>query len=79
MHIFWPNMIGGLALVLAGMMVVIYRGPLTRASVKGQTSLFGKAVGRFSERRTSPAWTGVAGVLGMLAGVVSIVFAFFRH
>jgi len=79
MHIFWPNMIGGLVLVLVGVLIIIYRGPITRASVKGQTSFFGKSVGRAMDRGTSPAWTGVAGVVGILAGVASIIFAFFRH
>lgn len=79
MHIFWPNLIVGLVMVAGGVLVLIYRGPITRASVKGQTSVFGRTVGQVSERRTSPRWTGVAGAVITAGGLLSIAFAFLRH
>jgi len=79
MHVFWPNLIVGLVMVVGGVLVIVYRAPVTRASVRGQTSVFGKAVGRVSERKTSPRWTGVAGAVIVVGGVASILFAFFRH
>lgn len=79
MHIFWPNLIVGLLMLFGGVLAVIYRRTITRASVKGQTSVFGKAVGRVLQRRTSPGWTGVAGAVIISGGLISIVFGFLRH
>jgi hypothetical protein len=67
-----PNLIFGPLAVLAGVVIVVFRDCLYRATVRGQEQFLGKSGSAALSRLQSAFWVGAAGVGVVLMGVAMI-------
>lgn len=73
-----PNLIFGLVALVAGAIVVKLRERIYRATTREEKRFFSRGFGELLGRLQSPFWVGVAGVFGVLMGVVMIGYSVSR-
>lgn len=71
--VIFPDLIVGLFVVGAGILIVRHRVGLNRHMFKTQQSMFGSRAARFSAGRQTPFMMGVVGVLTVLLGATMVV------
>lgn len=73
-----PNLIAGLIGLLMGSLILVRRESIYKSTVRREKRWLGQSFSEFLERAQSPFWVGVAGVGGVIMGIVAISYAVWR-
>lgn len=69
-----PQVIGGLLLIVAGTLLIVFRNPLARANRDAQRAAFGR-LAKYSSQNSTPGNTMFVGIFAILLGAGVILFA----
>ncbi|GAB3584009.1 hypothetical protein GCM10027406_29660 [Leifsonia lichenia] len=68
-----PSLIVGPIAIVIGILVFVFRKPIRDSTVDSEGAALGKRAGERLGRLQTSAWVGVAGLGGVLVGVVMVV------
>ncbi len=70
-----PNLVVGLVLIVAGILIAVFRVKVRNWSVRGQSAIIGQKRSEAAAKLQTPFWIGVVGVGAVLMGVVALTGA----
>lgn len=70
-----PNLVIGPIVIVAGILITVFRVKVRNWSVRGQSAIIGQKRSEAATKLQTPFWIGVVGVMAALMGVLALTGA----